>query len=542
MNNGLPFTINDEALNALLLEMAQQRSIERLFNVIVAGLGGFPEVALARIWTLREGDICSECPLIVECHDHISCLHLVASTGHSICDDTADWTRIDGNHKRFPLGPRKVGYIAATGRPVIVERIEEDSRWIAHPEWAQREGIKGFAGQPMVFRGEVLGVVAIFTRAILTPPILGILRAIADHAAAALANATAFEEIERLKKKLEQENSYLREELFEVVSFGGIVGKSALLQKVLNKVELVAPSNANVLIIGESGTGKELIAREIHQRSLRKERAMIKVNCASISRELFASEFFGHAKGSFTGALATREGRFSAADSGTLFLDEIGEIPLELQSKLLRVLQEGEYERVGENLSRKVDTRIIAATNRDLKQEVKAGRFREDLYFRLNVFPVEIPPLRSRKEDIGPLADQFLKIYARKMNRPEIKLTVGHLKQLQSYDWPGNVRELQNIIERGVITAASGVLHFDLPHMNTNGGESATGPSAAESGKPVVFSEIEMINMQRVNTLNALQQCNWKIYGQGGAAELLGIQPTTLTTRIKTMGLKKPTE
>ncbi|MBF0529286.1 MAG: sigma 54-interacting transcriptional regulator [Deltaproteobacteria bacterium] len=539
MKNGLTFDINDEALNALLLEMAQQRSIERLFSFIVVGLGEFSEVALARIWILRAGGGCSDCSMMAECHDHKNCLHLVASTGHSICDHNADWTRIDGSHKRFPLGSRKVGYIAASGRPVVVECIELDSRWIPYPEWAQREGIKGFAGQPMVFRGEVLGVVAIFTRTHLTSHILSILRAIADHAAAALANATAFEEIKRLKKKLEQENTYLRKELFEMVSFGGIVGKSELLQKVLNKVELVAPSNASVLVLGESGTGKELIAREIHHRSLRKERAMIKVNCASISRDLFASEFFGHTKGSFTGAYAHREGRFSAADGGTLFLDEIGEIPLELQSKLLRVLQEGEYERVGENITRKVDTRIIASTNRDLKQEVKAGRFREDLYFRLNVFPIEVPPLRSRKDDIGPLAEHFLKIYSRKMNHIEIKLTVEHLKQLHDYDWPGNIRELQNIIERAVITAVSGSLHFDLPQVTSPGSKPVIESGTAANSKPMVLSEMEMIRLQRENTLAALQQCQWKIYGQGGAAELLGIKPTTLTTRIKKMGLKR---
>lgn len=539
MENERTFNIDDEALNALLLEMAHQRSIERLFNVIVTGLGEFSEVALARIWILRDGDICSNCSVSAECQDHKKCLHLVASTGHSICDVNADWTRIDGNHKRFALGSRKVGYIAANGRPVVVEHIEGDSRWIAYPEWTQSERIKGFAGQPMVFRGEVLGVVAIFTRTRLTSHILSILRAIADHAAAALANAMAFEEIERLKKRLEQENTYLREELLEVVSFGGIVGKSDLLLKVLNKVELVALSNANVLILGESGTGKELIAREIHHRSLRKGRAMIKVNCASISRDLFASEFFGHTKGSFTGAIANREGRFSAADGGTLFLDEIGEIPLELQSKLLRVLQEGEYERVGENISRKVDARIIASTNRDLKQEVKEGRFREDLYFRLNVFPIEVPPLRSRKDDIGPLADHFLKIYSRKMNRPEIKLIVGHLQQLHGYEWPGNVRELQNIIERAVITAGSGSLYFDLPQLKISGVKPITQTRAAVNGKQVVFSEMEMLHMQRENTLTALRQCKWKIYGQGGAAELLGIKPTTLTTRIKTMELKR---
>lgn len=525
-------------INALLLELAQLQSVEKLFRTVVLRISNYPKISLARIWLTKPGDICPNCPMMAECNDQQACLHLVASAGKSTIDESLDWTSLDGAHKRFPMGARKVGHIAATGKPVIVKCIEEDSMWIAHPDWARKEGIQGFAGQPLIFRGEVLGVLAIFTQSILTDTILDVLRVIADHVATALANASAFEAIGRLKKKLEAENTYLRQELFEVASVGGIVGKSTLLQKVLNQVELVAPTNASVLILGESGTGKELIAREIHHRSLRKDKPMIKVNCASIPRDLFDSEFFGHSKGAFTGALTDREGRFSAADGGTLFLDEIGEIPLELQSKLLRVLQEGEYERVGENTTRKVDTRIIAATNRDLKRQVKLGRFREDLYFRLNVFPIEVPPLRARKDDIGPMADHFLKRSLQNMNRPKIKLNMGHLQQLQNYDWPGNCRELQNIMERAAISSITGKLCLELPH---NTSQNITLESESEKipqGESTVLSEAEMLRLQKENTLKALRKCNWKIYGSDGAAELLGIKPTTLTTRIKKMGLK----
>ncbi|QXE92660.1 sigma 54-interacting transcriptional regulator [Geomonas subterranea] len=530
----------DEAINSLLLEMAQQRSMDRLFQLVTTRLAEFPTVALARIWLIKPGDVCQTCNMMAECYDQETCLHLVASAGRSICDLEADWTRLDGEHRRFPMGARKVGHIASTGKPVVVENMEQDTKWIAYRDWARKEEILGFAGQPLVFRGEVLGVLAIFTHVTLNHSILYNLRLIADHTASALANALAFDEIEQLRKKLELENTYLRDELLEVASLGGIVGKSAVLQKVLNQVELVAPTNASVLVLGESGTGKELVAREIHHRSLRHNKTMIKVNCASFPRELFASEFFGHAKGSFTGAMTAREGRFSAADGSTLFLDEVGEIPLELQSKLLRVLQEGEYERVGENLTRKVDVRIIAATNRDLKHEVKAGRFREDLYFRLNVFPIEVPPLRARREDIGLLADHFLQLSTRKMNRTDLKLTVGQIAELQQYDWPGNVRELHNLIERAVIATRSGTLKLELP-KNAEGVQEAIGKAAGPADtKQGVLTEAEMVKLQRANTLAALQQCDWKIYGEGGAAEILGIKPTTLTTRMKTMGLSRP--
>ena len=279
------------------------------------------------------------------------------------------------------------------------------------------------------------------------------------------------------RKEAEQllaENLYLQEEVREARAYGDLVGQSPALANVNRQIDLVAPTEATVLILGESGTGKELVAREIHKRSHRADRPLIRVNCASISKELYESEFFGHVKGAFTGAVKDRAGRFEAADGGTLFLDEVGEIPLDLQSKFLRVLQEQQYERVGEERTRHVDVRIIAATNRDLKKEAEAGHFRQDLYYRLNVFPIDIAPLRERKEDIPLLADHLLNLAAKKFNCPKPRLTKALVAKLQRYDWPGNIRELQNVIERSLIVSGQRELQFDIPQSNS--GQSSPSP------------------------------------------------------------------
>ena len=547
-NNDISFTLEPmkrdpdykpefESVKGLLLDMAQELSVGALLGTIVRQLAERPHVALARIWLIQQGDC--PCPeWEAECSDKTSCLHLVASAGRPLVEEEPDWSRLDGDFSRFPLGARKVGWIAATGKPVEVIDIEKDSEWIARPDWARREGVLGFGGQPMLYKGEALGVLAVFTRIRLVREELIWMRMIADHAATAITNARAFEEIERLKEQLELECSYLREEVQEARAFGDIVGQSPALRNVLKQVDLVGPTDASVLILGETGTGKELVAREIHKRSLRQDRPLIKVNCASISRELYESEFFGHAKGAFTGALKDRAGRFEAADGGTLFLDEVGEIPPELQSKLLRVLQEGQYERVGEEMTRQVDVRIIAATNRDLKREVEGGRFRQDLYYRLNVFPIEVAPLRSRKEDIPPLAGHFLEPISRGMNRPMPRLTQANLLELQGYNWPGNVRELQNVIERAVITSRGGVLQFDLPQDPVP--DSSSREAEITTRADEVVPEAEMRRRGRENILAALDKSGWKIYGAGGAAELLGIKPTTLASRMKKMGIRRP--
>jgi transcriptional regulator with GAF, ATPase, and Fis domain len=356
---------------------------------------------------------------------------------------------------------------------------------------------------------------------------------IADHAAAAINTARAFAEVDALRKQLELENEVLREELTEVGTFGELVGQSAALEAIARQIDLVAPTDAAVLILGESGTGKELVAREIHRRSKRSGRPLIKVNCAAVPRELYESEFFGHAKGAFTGALRDRIGRFELAEGGTLFLDEVGEIPLELQAKLLRVLQEGELERIGEERTRRVNVRIIAATNRDLRTEAEASRFRQDLFYRLSVFPVEVPSLRKRKEDVPLLAEHFLETLARKLGKPKPVLTLAVAQRLQHYGWPGNVRELQHVIERALITSPPGRLRIELPTADV------VGPTLVTStADPPVRTDAEIRQLEADNIRAALTAASGKIAGSGGAAELLDIKPTTLSSRLKALGIQ----
>lgn len=491
---------------------------------------------MVRVWLVRPGDICAKCPMAKECADRSRCLHLVASAGRSIVHDGETWSRVDGAFSRFPFGVRKVGRIGSTGECLTVFDANDDLEWIVRKEWAQRESIRGFIGQPLVFNGEVLGVLAVFTRAPLSRQCPDWLRMIADLVAASIANARAFEEIETLRAQLELENAYLKQEVSDAKAYGEIVGRSPAIKTIIRQIELVAPTDASVLILGESGTGKELVAQEIHRRSDRRHRTMVRVNCASVPRELYESEFFGHAKGAFTGAVRDRAGRFELAHGGTLLLDEVGEIPLELQSKLLRVLQEGTYERIGEEKTREADVRLIAATNRDLKKEVEAGRFRQDLYYRLNVFPIDVPPLRKRKEDIPILAELFLQQASRRFNRRSKGLSQANLLALQSYDWPGNVRELLNVIERAVITSHEGAVRIAVPQI-----ESARRSRSGGVESPVaaaVLSDAEMKQRERDNIIAALRQTGGRIHGPGGAAALLGVRPTTLASRIKRMGLK----
>jgi PAS domain S-box-containing protein len=334
--------------------------------------------------------------------------------------------------------------------------------------------------------------------------------------------------------RLEAQNAYLLDEIRSDHNFGDMIGNSPGLRKALEQIELVAPTDAAVLVTGESGTGKEIVARAIHEQSSRKGRALIKLNCSAVPDGLFESEFFGHVRGAFTGALKDKPGRFELADGGTLFLDEIGEVPLAMQPKLLRVLQEQELERIGDTRTRKVNVRIIAATNRDLKKEVDAGRFRQDLFYRLSVFPIEVPPLRERRDDIPPLAAHFARQSARRMNRPEPRITQTGLTQLSAYDWPGNVRELQNAIERAVILSREGPLRFELAGSDA---ADAPRPQPHSTSGPDPLTRDELRRQGREAIVAALRQTGGKVFGPRGAAQLLGMKPTTLTSRIKALGL-----
>lgn len=523
---------------SLLLQMGQCRQVSDVLRLIVQRLAESPAVALARIWLIKPGAGCDTCPLRSECPDRTSCLHLVASGGTSLVETNSDLSRIDGSFRRFPIGVRKVGRIAATGKALEVRNIEGEPDWLVKPEWAHAEGIRGFGGQPLMHAGKVLGVLGVFSRTTIGDASLDWLRMIADHAAASLSNAAAWEEVEALRRRLELENDYLQEEVRGRESFGEMVGQSSALQKVGEQIDLVAPTNATVLITGESGTGKELVAREIHRRSTRSDRPLIKVNCAAIPHELYDSEFFGHTKGSFTGAVRDRVGRFELADGGTLFLDEIGEIPLDLQSKLLRILQEGEFERVGEERSRTVDVRVIAATNRDLKAESEAKRFRSDLYYRLSVFPVELPNLAERREDIPLLAKHFLQQLSRKLGRPVPRLTLANVQDLQRHDWPGNIRELQHVLERALITSTKSKLRFSL-ERSADASRSRTPTEAHTSpADDNVLTASEFRDFEAANIRRALARTGGKIYGSGGAGELLEMKPTTLASRIKRLGIE----
>jgi PAS domain S-box-containing protein len=347
----------------------------------------------------------------------------------------------------------------------------------------------------------------------------------------------AYAEIEKLKEQLEQERDYLRDEVEVTVNFGEIIGKSMALQRTLEKVEAVAGTSANVLILGESGVGKEMIARAIHCQSGRSDKPLIKVNCASIPKDLFESEFFGHVRGAFTGAHKDRVGRLQLANGGTLFLDEVGEIPMSLQGKLLRALQEQEFERVGDDETTKVDVRIVAATNRNLEEEVAAGRFREDLYYRLSVFPMELPPLRERTEDIFPLAGHFLGIVCTEFGRDPLHLTKRHLAMLQEHQWPGNIRELKNVIERAVILTKGERLRLDLAMGATAAVETA---SSGEATDPQGFlTENEFRMSEKRNLIAALRSANWRVWGPDGAAAMLGIKPSTLSYRMNAFGIEQ---
>lgn len=510
-----------DTLKELLLELALARTDRAAMARVLEALAARPHVRGAAIWLCSPAEPAAPMTLSMVLGEFV--------------DGPTRWRHSAGTFAEIPSDEPLLGSVLAARE---ARMVPDRTAW-ERPEWALREGLEGYHGTPILHQDTPLGVLAVFfhqsvRRAASEGRIW--LRIFADHLAAAIANTRAFEEIERLRRRLEAENVYLREEVREARRVGEVVGRSEALRRVLGQVDLVGPTQANVLILGESGTGKELIARAIHEVSGRASGPLITVNCASIPKDLFESEFFGHVRGAFTGAYKDRAGRFQLADGGTLLLDEIGEVPIELQSKLLRVLQEGTFERVGEERTRRVDVRVVAATNRDLRAEVAAGRFRQDLYFRLSVFPVEIPPLRERIEDVPLLAEHFLRQTAQRVGIPAPVLKRRHVMELQNYDWPGNVRELQNVLERAVILARdTGALRFDflqaaaLPPVPTQA--VALAPAALPSADDV-WTEEDFRRMQRDNIVRALRRAQGRIQGAGSAADLLGIPANTLRSRM----------
>ncbi|HUN59727.1 MAG TPA: sigma 54-interacting transcriptional regulator [Candidatus Binataceae bacterium] len=643
-----------EALQFLALRVGEARTSGEVFKRIVDGLAAEKDVALARLWLTLPGDRCDLCRMRELCPDRARCLHLVASAGNP-SESKEDWSRLSGDFQRIPLNRQKVGEIGARGEPILIGSDLALSHWSARPDWAIKESIVAFAGQPLVFRGEILGVLALFSRAEITPVQFNWLRIFGDHAAIAIANARAIEVLKRAEEKLRQdeqemrritdaipiiinvlrpdgtvlhvnqtaadyfghalegaeieklmarithpedlekrdwpnalarglpfeselralgkdgkyrwllvrcnplqddhgrvlrwyatgtdiedrkqvedrtrnENLVLREELMRSSMFEEIVGSSEPLRTVLAQVDRVAPTDATVLVLGETGTGKELIARAIHKRSNRSIRPFISVNCGAIPQALIASELFGHEKGAFTGAMQRRIGRFEAADGGTIFLDEIGELPMEMQIALLRVLQEREFERIGSAESLKVDVRVLAATNRDLKRAVSAGTFRQDLFYRLNVFPIEMPPLRERVDDISLLAGYMIDRFAKKAGKKFDHIARGTIELFQTYRWPGNIRELQNVIERAIVLCDGPVFAVDETWLR-RAPDLVSNSAVALSVTPA-DNETELIE-------NALVQSRGRISGPSGAAAKLGMARQTLESKILRLGINK---
>lgn len=522
-----------DSINELIV---RNSPVDETLQAIVAQIFVHEDIALARIWLIDKGDICDSCVMRPICPDQERCLHLTASSGRDIAGKNA-WSNIHGKFERFPIGVRKVGHVAAKGESIWLSDLSKTKNsWIAEQDWVVEEQIEGFAAHPLKFKNDILGVVAVFSRSNISQESFQWLRSFAEQASIAIANARAFEEIDRLRSQLKDENEYLREEISDAVPHKFLIGESPVWTKIVQQIDLVGPSDATVLLTGESGTGKEMVARALHEAGPRRDKPLVRVNCAAISPELFESEFFGHAKGAFTGAFKDRVGRFQLADGGTIFLDEMGELPLALQGKLLRVLQERQFERVGEDRTRTVDVRVIAATNRDLWAEVENGNFRQDLYYRLSVFPIHLPPLRERPEDIEPLARHFLNILATRSQNAPPKLSADDVNMLRKYSFPGNVRELQNIIERAVIMAQSHRLNFTMPQIIDRLIDMDE-PQAEAFGerRDRVKSYVELKDEERRNLIAALRETNYKIYGTDGAAQLLGIKPTTLVSRIKAM-------
>ena len=432
----------------------------------------------------------------------------------------------DIHHHSHPDGspyPHTECPIYAAIRDGEVHRVDDEVFWHVDGSPVPVE----YTSTPIRQDGEIQGAVVVF-------------RDISERREVERQREVTFEEIKHLKEQLEQERDYLRDEIKTGSDYGEIIGNSASLQRTMAQIDAVAATPANVLILGESGVGKEMVARAIHDRSERANKPLVKVNCASIPKELFESEFFGHVKGAFTGAHRDRVGRLQLADGGTVFLDEVGEIPPDLQGKLLRALQEREFERVGDDRTVKVDVRVVAATNRDLEAEVKAGRFREDLYYRLGVFPIVVPPLRDRREDIGPLAEHFLTRTCVNLGREPMRLSKQQAQQLLRHNWPGNIRELRNIIERGVILSTGSRARLDLAMPDDVDTQPDVTTDLTSSDGTDFVTDAEMREREKINLTAALRYANWRVWGPDGAAALVGIKPSTLAYRMKVLGITKP--
>ena len=434
----------------------------------------------------------------------------------------------------FPFGTElsrqqsRNGWVLDHREPLLTVDLRDPPSFLEHARLLEG-GLRSAVSAPMTIKGKIIGTLNVGS---CVPGRYGaneasLLAAIAEQVALAIENLRAYEEIASLKARLEEEKVYLQEEVRTEAAFGDVVGESPAILDVLASVRKVAQTDSTVLVTGETGTGKELIVRAIHDLSRRKDKLLVKVNCAALPAGVIESELFGHEKGAFTGALMRKVGRFELAHRGTLFLDEVGDLPLELQAKLLRVLQDGEFERVGGTQTLKVDVRLIAATNRDLERAVREDRFRADLYYRLNVFPIVIPPLRERRQDIPRLARHFAMLYASKMGKHVGPLSEEVLARLAAYAWPGNVRELQNVIERAVILSPKG--RFEIVDV-----------VAAPAGGGPKQQARSLEDIERQHVIAVLEETGWRVSGERGAAKILGLKRTTLEARMRKLGIVRP--
>jgi formate hydrogenlyase transcriptional activator len=510
------------ALNATIAATAaRRRTVLEINNAVVTKLSR-DELLVAVCDALTEAIRFDR--LALSLYDPaIDALRIVAFAGPY---QRRDYTPIG---RILKLDDSAVGQAFQRRQPVIRRDLESE-RLTASDERAYGHGFRSLCALPLVARGKAIGAMTVgsLTRFHYSDSEANFLMEIANQVAIAVENMQLHEETAAMRARFEAEAVYLQEEIKTEHNFEEIIGQSAPVRELLRKVEQVAPTESTVLICGETGTGKELLARAVHDRSKRKERALVKVNCGSIPAGLVESELFGHEKGAFTGALQQRIGRFELANGGTIFLDEVTELPLDTQVKLLRVLQEGEFERVGSSKTLKVDVRVIAATNRDLNEIVRKGTFRADLFYRLNVFPIESPPLRERKSDIPLLVNFFLSRFGKKLGKEVRGVSQKSMDSLSRYHWPGNIRELQNVIERAVITASGPVVQVDDSLLR--GGASAVESAAIDT----------LEHNERSHILRALNETTWVVHGKKGAAELLGINPSTLRSRMDKLGIKKP--
>src|SRR5277367_772818 len=423
-----------------------------------------------------------------------------------------------------PIEGSEIGSVFNTGKPFVARtKADITDEWSS--EIIRVEAIESGCILPLISRNRTLGVLTLGSRTenLFSCDDVHFLLRVAGQVSIAIENALAYKEIAELKDKLAQERLYLEEEIRTAADVEGIIGQSAALRKVLQLVETVATSDSTVLLLGETGTGKELIARAIHDRSRRKDRTFVRLNCSAIPTGLLESELFGHERGAFTGAISQKIGRLELADQGSLFLDEVGDIPIEIQPKLLRALQEREFERLGSIHTKKVNVRLVAATNRDLDKMIESREFRSDLYYRLNVFPIRIPPLRERPEDIPLLVRYFAQKYGRRMNKEIESIPAATMKKLGSWHWPGNIRELENFIERSVILTHGSALQVPIGELGTNG-QAAPAQGARESN-------------ERGEIMRILKDTKGRVAGPEGAAARMGLKRTTLISRMKKLGI-----